>query len=173
MGSGHPSLVPYQTFPASDGYFILGCANEGLWRRFCTAIQRTDLLEDPRFKTNTDRVAHRAECVEALSDIFRIRPIAEWVEVISKAGVPCGPINRVSDVVNDPQVLAREMVVDLPHPKVPDLRTPGSPLKLAESPPTYRRPPPLLGEHNQEVLAELGYNQEQIGELRQRGVIGG
>jgi crotonobetainyl-CoA:carnitine CoA-transferase CaiB-like acyl-CoA transferase len=173
MGSGHPSLVPYQTFPASDGYFILGCANEGLWRRFCTAIQRTDLLEDPRFKTNTDRVAHRAECVEALSNIFGARPMADWVELISKAGVPCGPINRVSDVVNDPQVLAREMVVDLPHPKVPDLRTPGSPLKLAESPPTYRRPPPLLGEHNQEVLAELGYNQAQIADLRQRGVIGG
>jgi crotonobetainyl-CoA:carnitine CoA-transferase CaiB-like acyl-CoA transferase len=76
-------------------------------------------------------------------------------------------------VVNDPQVLAREMVVDLPHPKVPDLRMPGSPLKLAANPPTLRRPPPLLGEHNQEVLAELGYNLEQIGELRQRGVIGG
>jgi len=110
--------------------------------------------------------------VEALSEIFRTKPMAEWVEIVSKAGVPCGPINRVSDVVNDPQVLAREMVVDLPHPKVPDLRMPGSPLKLAESPPTLRRPPPLLGQHNQEVLAELGYTPTQVANLRQRGVVG-
>ena len=173
MGSGHPSLVPYQTFPASDGYFILGCANEGLWRRMCAAIRRTDLMEDPRFKTNTDRVKHRDECVEILSEIFRTGTMAEWVEVISEAGVPCGPINRVSDVINDPQVIARNMIVDLPHPNIPDLRVPGSPLKLTDTPPSLRRPPPLLGQHNEEVLAELGYSPEQVADLRRKGVIGG
>jgi crotonobetainyl-CoA:carnitine CoA-transferase CaiB-like acyl-CoA transferase len=172
MGSGHPSLVPYQTFAASDGYFILGCANEGLWRRFCTAIQRADLMEDPRFKTNTNRVAHRAECVEALSNIFRTKTMAEWVKVISEAGVPCGPINRVSDVVNDPQVLARSMIVNVPHPNVPDLRMPGCPMKLNDTPPSIRYPPPLLGEHNGEVLTELGYSSHQIAELQRKGVIG-
>ena len=173
LGSGHPSIVPYQSFPAFDGYFILGCPNEGLWRRFCTAIQRPDLMEDPRFKTNTDRVDHRAECAEVLSEIFRTRPVAEWLDIISAAGVPCGPINRVSQVVNDPQVLARDMVVGVPHPNVPDFRTSGSPLKLADTPPNMRRPPPLLGQHNQEVLAEMGYTPEQIAELRRKGVIGG
>src|SRR5437870_5161217 len=172
MGSGHPSLVPYQTFPAADGFFIVGCANQGLWERLCKAIGRLDLLANPRFKTNDDRVAHRAECVGTLSEMFRARPMADWVDMISQAGVPCGPINRVSDVVNDPQVLAREMIAAVPHPTVPELRMPNSPLKLTETPPSIRRPPPLLGQHNQEVLAELGYSPQQIAELRRQGVIG-
>lgn len=172
MGSGHPSLVPYQSFPASDGFFIVGVANQGLWLRFCRAIDRPDLLDDPRLKTNDDRVAHRAECVQVLSEIFQTRTVAEWVEVISNAGVPCGPINRVSEVVNDPQVLARNMMMDIPHPKVPDLRVPYSPLKLGKTPPSVRHAPPLLGQHNEEVLTELGYTQEQIAELREQGAIG-
>ena len=172
MGSGHPSLVPYQSFPASDGYFILGVANQGLWERFCAAIERPDLLQDTRFKTNDDRVAHRAECVGLLSEIFRTRTVAEWVEVIERAGVPCGPINRVDDVVNNPQVQARNMIAELSHPNVPDLRIPNSPLKLAETPAAIKRPPPLLGQHNEEILAELGYEAEAIAELRRKGVIG-
>ena len=172
MGSGHPSLVPYQSFPAADGYFILGVANQGLWERFCAAIERPDLLADPRFLTNDDRVAHRAECVELLSGIFRTRTVAEWVEAIERAGVPCGPINRVDDVVNNPQVQARNMIAQLSHPNVPDLKIPNSPLKLAETPPDLRRPPPLLGQHNAEILAELGYETEAIAELQRKGVIG-
>ncbi|MBM3942421.1 MAG: CoA transferase [SAR202 cluster bacterium] len=172
MGSGHPGLVPYQTFSASDGYFILGCANQGLWERMCRGIGHPELMADPRFKTNDDRVAHRAECVAALSQIFQDKPMSHWVEAITAAGVPCGPINRVSDVVADAQVLARNMITPVPHPKVPDLRVPGSPLKLTETPPALQRPPPLLGQHNHEVLAELGYTPEQVGELERQGVIG-
>jgi len=172
LGSGHPSLVPYQSFPASDGYFIVGCANQGLWERLCRGIDRQDLLEDPRFTTNTDRVEHRAECVEALSEIFRAKPVAHWSEVISQAGVPCGPINRVSQVVNDAQVSARNMIVEVPHPKVPDLRMPNSPLKLEETPSSIRRPPPLLGQHNEEILIDLGYGPSQISKFREKGVIG-
>ena len=172
MGSGHPSLVPYQSFPASDGYFILGCANQGLWERLCQAIDQPDLPEDPRFITNTDRVAHRSECVDLLSDIFRKETVSHWVSKIEQAGIPCGPINLVSDVVNDPQVLARNMVVNIPHPNIPDLKVPNSPLKLTETPPSVRRPPPLLGQHNEEVLLELGYGSESIANLRQKGVIG-
>lgn len=145
LGSGHPSLVPYQSFPASDGYFILGCANQGLWERLCRGLDRADLLEDPRFSTNTDRVTHRAECVGALSEIFQTDTVAHWVDVISEAGVPCGPINRVPQVIEDAQVNARNMIVDMPHPRVPDLKVPGSPLKLADTPPSIRRPPPMLG----------------------------
>ena len=173
MGSGHPSLVPYQSFHASDGYFILGCANQGLWERMCQAIDRPELPRDPRFITNTDRVAHRSECIQLLSDIFQTDSVSHWVSKIEQAGIPCGPINRVSEVVNDPQVLSRNMVVDIPHPNIPDLKVPNSPLKLAETPPSVRRPPPLLGQHNEEILFELGYADESISKLRQKGVIGG
>jgi formyl-CoA transferase/CoA:oxalate CoA-transferase len=173
MGSGHPSLVPYQSFASSDGYFIVGCANQGLWERLCRAIGRTDFLEDPRFSTNTDRVKHRKECVEALSEIFDAETTDYWVGLIVEAGVPCGPINRVSQVMADPQVLYRNMVVEIPHPEVSGLKVPGSPLKLAATPPTFRLHPPLLGQHNEEVLASAGYSPDQIADFRERGVIGG
>ena len=172
MGSGHPSLVPYQSFRASDGNFIVGVANQGLWERFCAGIQRPELLEDPRFKTNDDRVAHRAECVDTLNEIFKTRKVAEWVEIIEESGVPCGPINPVDAVVNDPQVNARNMIASLAHPNVPDLRIPNSPLKLAETPPEIKRPSPLLGQHNDEILSELGFDTEAVAGLKKRGVIG-
>ncbi len=172
MGSGHPSLVPYQSFQASDGYFILGVANQGLWERFCEGIGHAELLTDPRFKTNDDRVANRAACVEALGAIFREKTVAEWVDKIEQCGVPCGPINQVDDVVNNPQVNARNMIAQLEHPNVPDLRIPNSPLKLAETPAVIKRPPPLLGQHNDEILADLGYDSGAINKLREKGVIG-
>ena len=173
LGSGHPSLVPYQSFPASDGYFILACANDGLWERTCRAVGRAELLDDPRFKTNTDRVAHRAECVEIFSTLFQTDTVAHWVKLISAAGVPCGPINRVSDVVNDSQVLARNMIADMPHPNVPDLRVPGSPIKLTETPASIRRPPPGLGQDNEDILSELGFDSDRVADLKRRGVVGG
>ena len=172
MGSGHPSLVPYQSFLASDGYFIVGVANQGLWERFCKAIDRTDLAEDPRFRTNDDRVVHRAECVTALSEMFRTKTVGEWVAIIEMGGIPCGPINTVSEVVNNPQVLARDMMEGMPHPTVADLRVPNSPLKLIETPSSVRRPPPLLGQHNAEILSEIGYTSKQIDDLQARGVVG-
>ena len=172
MGSGHPSLVPYQSFGGSDGNFILGVANNGLWQRFCNSIEHPELLEDPRFRTNDDRVANRSECVRALNNIFGDNTVSYWVDKISEAGVPCGPINQVSDVVNDPHVLSRDMISGIEHPNIPDLRFPGSPLKLTETPPTIRPAPPLLGQHNEEILNELGYSSESIDSLRDRGVIG-
>ena len=171
LGSGHPSLVPYQAFPSSDGFFIIGCGNDGLWRRLCPAIGREDIMEDPKFVTNTKRVENRAEIVSVLSDHLRNKTTQEWVDIITEAGVPCGPINRVSDVVVDPQVLARDMMIDLPHPEVPDLRLPGSPFKLYDNPATYRRPPPQHGQHNEEILADLGYSKEDIAQLKTDGAI--
>ena len=171
LGSAHPSLAPYQAFPTSDGYFILGCGNNGLWRRLCPAIGLGELMEDARFRTNIDRVKHREELAGILSDHFRARAASEWIDMIGRAGVPCGPINRVSDAVNDAQVAARNMMVPIAHPQVPDLKVPGSPLKLADMPPTVRRYPPDLGEHNGEVLAELGYSGEDVARLKDDGVI--
>jgi crotonobetainyl-CoA:carnitine CoA-transferase CaiB-like acyl-CoA transferase len=110
--------------------------------------------------------------VEVLSEIFRTKTVADWVEIITDAGVPVGPINTVSDVINDAQVNARNMVVNMPHPNVPDLRVPFSPLKLAETPPAIRLAPPLLGQHNEEILTELGYDKDGISKARDHGVIG-
>ena len=172
MGSGHPSLVPYQSFSASDGQFIIGCANQGLWERMCRAIGQDAMLNDPRYTTNTDRVEHRAECVGELSALFAQKTTAHWVDLIVEAGVPCGPINTVADVVSNPQVLARNMIAEVDHPNIPNLKFPGSPLKLTDSPATIRRVPPMLGQHNEEILEEAGYSPEKIADLKERGVLG-
>lgn len=172
MGAGHPSLVPYQSFASSNGNFIVGCANQGLWERLCHALGLPRLLDDPRFATNTDRVEHRAQCVGALSDVLKGNTTEHWVSLIVEAGVPCGPINRVSEVLSSPQVLARNMVAEVKHPNVPNMKFPASPLKLTNSPATVRLAPPLLGQHNEEVLTEAGYSPGKIADLKARGVIG-
>ena len=172
MGSGHPSLVPYQAFTSNNGQFIIGCANQGLWERMCTAIGQEGMLKDPRYTDNTDRVEHRSECVGELNAVFATNTTDHWVDLIVEAGVPCGPINTVSDVVSNPQVLARNMIAEVNHPKVPNLKFPGSPLKLTDSPATIRRVPPSLGQHNEEILIEAGYPADIIADLKERGVLG-
>ena len=172
MGSGHASLVPYQAFTSNNGQFIIGCANQGLWERMCTAIGQEGMLKDPRYTDNTDRVEHRSECVGELNAVFATNTTDHWVDLIVEAGVPCGPINTVSDVVSNPQVLARNMIAEVNHPKVPNLKFPGSPLKLTDSPATIRRVPPSLGQHNEEILIEAGYPADIIADLKERGVLG-
>ena len=173
LGSGHPSLVPYQTFKSNDGYFLIGCANQGLWEKLCSAISHPELTEDPRFTTNDDRVTHRQDCVDNLNAIFATASTEYWITTIVAAGVPCGPINTVKDVVENEQVLARNMIVSIPgHPKVPDLRTPNSPFKLSLTPSEIKRPPPLLGQHNREILLELGLTDTEIDDLVTQKVVG-
>ncbi len=171
MGSAHPSLAPYQCFPSADDYFIIGCANDGLWQRLCSAIGCDTLADDPRFRDNTSRVRNRKELNSILMELFKTKPASHWLALIEEGGVPCGPINTIADVLADPQVQARNMLVPVPHPQAPDLKVPAGPMKLYGTPATVRRHPPMLGEHTEEVLGELGYSSDGVLALRRDGAI--
>jgi crotonobetainyl-CoA:carnitine CoA-transferase CaiB-like acyl-CoA transferase len=154
-GNAHPSIVPYQTFAAADGLISVAGANDGLYRRLCEAIERPDLAEDDRYLTNSSRVAHREELVGELKRVFASRPGDEWVERFKRAGVPAGKVRGVLDALAD----ARTVTVE--HPTVGTLSLVASPL----GPRGETTPPPLLGQHTREVLAEVGYDGEQLDAL--------
>lgn len=171
MGSAHPSVAPYQAFRAKDMDFILAVANDGLWKKCCQALRWVDLLEDSRYTKNADRVANREELVSEMSERFIKLEYMEIFEILDKVGVPCGPIHTIDQILNHPHVAAREMMINIKHPIVPDLKVPGFPVKLSETPAHLRYHPPLLGEHTQEILNELGYSEQQIEELKKDNFI--
>jgi len=166
IGSAHPSIVPYQAFRTEDGYLNIAVGSESIWERFCRALNRGDLAADARFRTNPDRVRHRDPLVEILQGIFATRPTAQWRSTLDEAGVPNGPIYLLSDLFTDPQVKHRGMVVEVDHPRVGRLRQTGLPVRLTETPGSIRTPPPLLGEHTETILRELGYERLAIEALR-------
>ncbi|OLC55173.1 MAG: formyl-CoA transferase [Acidobacteria bacterium 13_1_40CM_4_69_4] len=170
-GSAHATVVPYQAFVCADGrYITLGTGNDRLFRRFCEIAGLT-LADDPRFGTNPDRIRHRDELIPMLEGVFRSRPAGAWIEALQEAGVPCGPISTVDEIVRDPQVRAREMLVEIDHPSAGRITVPGLPIKSPEAPGSIRRPPPRLGEHTAEVLEELGVPAAELPRLRGLGVI--
>ncbi len=171
LGQGHPSLAPYQMFSSKDGRVMLGAANDGLWRKFCDVASRQDLAEDPRFRTNLDRVDHRHVLIPILEDLFKTKTTAEWVTLLDGAGIPNSPVNNIADIVDDPQVAHREMLVDVPHPTVTGLRAPASPMKLSDGPSSIRRHPPESGEHTAEILLALGYSKDDIASLETSGAV--
>jgi formyl-CoA transferase/CoA:oxalate CoA-transferase len=172
VGSGHASVVPYQAFPTRDGHVVVAVFAEKFWAGFCHAIERPDLAADPRFDSNPKRVERRGELVPVLEAVFRARTTADWLARLQREGVPVAPINSVDQVVNDPQVLLRRMVVDLEHPTLGTVRTLGTPIAVAGGPPFQPLPPPGLGEHTEPILRQvLGYSRERIDALRQERII--
>ncbi len=169
-GSGHLLLAPYQPFPTRDGFINVAVGSEGLWQRFCEALD-LPIAADPRFATNADRVGHRRELLDLLIPVFARRTTAEWVDRLLEAGVPAGPIHRISEVMTDPQVFHRDMIVDMNHPRAGRIRVTGVPMKFSETPGAVRIPPPVLGEHTEGVLRRLGIQAEEIPRLREEGVI--
>ncbi len=172
-GNGHPNIVPYNVFPSADGYVILGIGNDGQFRKFCEFAGHPALADDPRFRTNPQRLANRDACDAAVGAITRTKPRDYWLEGLAAAGVPCSPVNTIDQVFADPQVIAREMVVKMHHARNGvDVPIIASPIKMSETPPAYRRPPPVCGQHTDEVLDELlGMSAAEVDALRQRGVV--
>jgi crotonobetainyl-CoA:carnitine CoA-transferase CaiB-like acyl-CoA transferase len=170
-GNAHQNIVPYQVFAVADGHLILAVGNDAQFARFCLVAGCPELAEDPRFARNADRVRNRGVLVPMLAARLTQRPRADWLGALAAAKVPCGPINDLGDVFADPQVLARAMTVDLPHPLAGSVRLVGSPMKLSATPVQYRRAPPLLGADTDAVLAELGLGAEAIRALKDAGAV--
>jgi len=172
QGTEHPNIVPYQAFAAADQSLIIAVGNDGQYMKFCECLGRDDLAGDPRFKTNALRVQNRKALVPAVAAEVAARPAAEWLEKLEQAGIPCGPVNSIDQVFADPQTTAREMLIEVSHPTIGPLKLAGSPLKLASLNQPPRRPPPLLGEHTDEVLASvLNLSAGEIAHLRESGVV--
>jgi crotonobetainyl-CoA:carnitine CoA-transferase CaiB-like acyl-CoA transferase len=171
IGNAHQNIVPYQVFETADGHLILAVGNDGQFAKFCDVAGRPDLARDPRFARNADRVRHRATLVPLLAELLKARKKQDWLGALEAAKVPCGAINDLGEVFADPHVQARGMTVGMPHPLTDDLRLVASPMKLSATPVQYRRPPPLLGEHTEEVLREMGWTDAELGTLRGQGVL--
>jgi crotonobetainyl-CoA:carnitine CoA-transferase CaiB-like acyl-CoA transferase len=172
-GTEHATIVPYGAFPTADGHVILAIGNDGQFRKFCAFAGAPALADDARFQTNKDRVLNRDAINAAIRDLTRRQTTAYWVDRLAPLGVPCGPVNRIDQVFRDPQVLARGMKIEMDHPKaggpIPLI---GSPIRLSKTPVEYRRAPPTLGQHTNEVLRELlDMDDAEIARLREAGVI--
>lgn len=174
MGNRHPSIAPYETYRAADGHVNIAVGNDALWRAFAVEIlARPDLATDERFATNAARVGNRDALASLLEPLIAARPVGFWLTSLEAAGIPAGPIHSVAEALAHPQVLAREMVVPLEHPTAGPIRVTGVPVRLSETPGSVRTPPPRLGEHTRELLAELaGLDAAAIEKLAADGVIG-
>jgi crotonobetainyl-CoA:carnitine CoA-transferase CaiB-like acyl-CoA transferase len=173
FGSAHPTFAPYQAFTCADGAGIyVAIITEKYWQHLCRALGRPELADDARFATNPDRVAHRAELTALFEGLFRSRPRAEWMAVLEAADVPFGPVNSVGEALSDPQVLHNQALVSFEHPTAGAVRSLAVPLLVAGERPQAQRPPPLLGQHSEDILGELGFTAAEIADLRARGVIG-
>ena len=174
MGNSHPSLAPYQDFPTQDGNMLLAIGNDGQFQRFCAAAGQPDWAVDARFTTNTLRVQHRSELIPMMEAVTRTRSTAAWIALLEDKAVPCGPINTIAQAFDDAQVKARGLRVELPRSAGDGIRTiagVASPLRLSANPPVLRNAPPALGQHTDEVLAELGLNTQAIAALRDKQVL--
>lgn len=171
-GNAHPNVVPYQTFQTSDSWIIVAVGNDSQFRNFVKAGNREALADDPHFATNPARIEHRAALIPLLVEMVKEKTKAQWITLLEAAGVPCGPINNLQEVFANEQVIARGIEMHVPHPTAGTMKLVASPMRLSKTPVEVRMPPPLLGQHTDEVLRdELGMSASQINELHQRGIV--
>ena len=170
-GSAHILTAPYQAFPTKDGWINIGGANQSNWERIVKVIGRPELAQDARFATNNDRMKNLAALTPLIAERLKARPSAEWIREFEAAGVPVGPVNKIGDMLADPQVQARDMVVEVDHPRAGRVKALGHPIKFSDTRGDMRRPAPLLGEHTREILVELGYDDARIAALLKEGAV--
>jgi formyl-CoA transferase len=171
-GNAHAQVVPYEVFPTADGHIILAVGNDSQFASFCQAAGCPELAEEARFKTNPARIVHRGELIPLIAEIMRTRSKREWIEALEAANVPCGPINNMKEVFEDPQVQHRQLRVDMPHPNGGTASVVRSPLRLSETPVEYRLAPPTLGQHNEEILKGLlGRSDADLARLKAAGIV--
>ena len=173
IGNQHPNILPYQVMPTSDGYIVLSVGNDPTFERFCKLAECEELLEDERFQTNAARVSNRDHVTEKLNEITKKKNSEWWLDNLEKEKIGSGPINNLEQVFADPHVIAREMVIEMDHPATGSkpMKLIANPIKLSATPPTYRKPPPLLGEHTDEVLQEAGLSADEIAKLKEDGTV--
>jgi crotonobetainyl-CoA:carnitine CoA-transferase CaiB-like acyl-CoA transferase len=171
LGTAHRLSAPYQVFATANGWIAIGAANQRNWERLVQAIDRSDLLDDPLFATNSDRMAHLAALEETLTRTLPMRTTEEWLHLLEEAGVPCGPVLTLDKVYQHPQVQARHMEIEIQHPIAGNIPAIGFPVKYSSTPGHVYRPAPVLGQHTLNVLESLGYNAEQLQQLEADGVV--
>jgi crotonobetainyl-CoA:carnitine CoA-transferase CaiB-like acyl-CoA transferase len=174
LGNQHPNIVPYQVMPTSDGYIVLSIGNDPTFERFCKLSGDEKLINDPKFKTNAARVSNREFVTNTLNEITKRNTSEWWLTELEKQKIGCGPINTLSEVFSDPHVKAREMIIEMEHAKTgkAPLKLIANPIKMQETPPSYRLSPPLLGEHTEEILSEkIGLSLDEIKILKDQGII--
>ena len=172
LGRRHPAITPFEVFESADGYVVIAIGNNELWRKFCEHVGQPELIDDERFNTNALRTENHESLFPILAEIMCHRTTDEWVEALEAIGVPCGPVNTVDKVANDPQVLARDMIAEVEHHATGTVQVPGIPIKLSETPGQIDAPAPNLGEHTSEVLTGLlGLEAEEVNQLKQDGIV--
>ena len=170
-GTSHPLIAPYQAFSTEDGHINVGAANQSKWTQLCVAIERLDMLDDPRFTSNSLRMENKKQLEKILGKVFKSQGTEHWVKVLEKAGVPCGAILNLSQSYSSPQMKDREMVVSIEHPTAGIVRNIGIPVKLSQTPGSIRRPAPIYGQHTDEILQEFGYKKKDILALKIKEII--